>query len=244
MPITHETPYRRPRKRRHTFEQRVFLVDRMFSKLKAFDCRYTRLLGNMNADFGLTRARLRILDIVVQIPGLNISGIAYFLDLSRQSVHRTIRAMEAAGLLELERVGKKALVPRLATTGRIVAKLRLTQAHEWSQQLSWGIPTEAASTAGWIAQQLIDNLPQRLITDEVDPHNLPTGMPRGVEWAIKKRPHDPRWIPKHPIIKFGDPLWPNDKKPSRLIRSAGLSRAERFRRAGAHGYAARAADAR
>lgn len=232
MAILHNSRYHQARNRRYTFDQRVFIVDRMFSRLKAFDCRYTRLLGNMNADFGLTRARLRILDAVIRLPSnWNISDIARHLDLSRQTVHRTMRAMEKAGLIVLEPAGKKALVPRLASTGRIVSTLRLTQAHEWTQKLAWGIPTAIASTASWIAEQLNSNLPPRMVPDEIDPDNLPTGMPRGYWLEYNGRPRQSWLVPKHPIIENGDPLWPNDLKPARL-------------QAGGRGYGARATAAR
>lgn len=232
MPTTHHDLFQQATKPRYTFDQRVHLIDRMFSAMKAFDCRYTRLLGNMNADFGLTRARLRILDAVIRLPAnWNISDIARHLDLSRQTVHRTMRAMETAGLITLEPVGKKALVPRLASTGRIVATLRLTQAHEWSHKLAWAIPTAAASKAAWIAERLTSNLPPRMVTDEIDPENLPTGMPRGYSIEYNGRPRNSWLVPKHPIIANGDPLWPDDLRPARL-------------RAGGRGYGARATAAR
>ncbi len=198
----------RARKRRYTFNERVFLVDRLLDRMKAFDCRYSRLLGNFNADFGLTSARLRILDCIIRFPGWNMSRIAYQLDLSRQTVQRTIQAMSRAGLLDLDPRGRRALIPKLTATGRIVSKLRLTQAYEWSHQLTWGVPTEAASAAGWLFHTLLWNLPERMASDDVDADNLPTGMPDGVRRALETRRVPGAPIPRHPIIADGDRLKP------------------------------------
>jgi DNA-binding MarR family transcriptional regulator len=208
MPVEMPVSPRRARKRRYTFEQRAFLIDRLFDRMKAFDCRYSRLLGNFNSDFGLTRARLRILDCVIRFPGWNMSRIAYQLDLSRQTVQRTIQAMSRAGLLDLEPSGKRALIPKLTGTGRVVSKLRLTQAHEWSHQLTWGVPTAAASAAGWLFHELLWNLPEKMATATVDPDNLPTGMSAGVRWAVEKQRIPGSPLPRHPIIADGDRLKP------------------------------------
>lgn len=203
MEIPTETPYNRPRRRRFTFEERVLFVDRLVQKSKAFDCRLTRLLGNLNADFGLTRARLRILDCVIRFPGWNISRIAYELDLSRQTVHRTVHAMERVGLLDLEEgPDRRSIYPSLTGTGRVVAKLRLTQAHEWSHQLIEPIDTAAISAAEWLFGSLLRYLPERIDAEKIDPEALPLGLPKSFYEALRIQQRVPR-KPIHPIIADG-----------------------------------------
>ena len=201
-------------KKRFTFEQRVQLVDQLTHKLKAFDCRFTRLLGNLNADFGLTRARLRILDWVIRYPDCNISRIAYDLDLSRQTVHRTVRAMERAGLLDLEEGNdRRSIYPTLTSVGRVVAKLRVTQAHAWSHRLVAPVDTAAVSAADWLLEMMLYHLPERLDPYSIDPENLPGGMPPSFEEALRRQqqrhPFQVPERPVHPIMQNGgSKLWP------------------------------------
>lgn len=206
-PTTPATP-RRPKRRRFTFNERVNLVDLLVHDLKSFDCRFTRLLGNLNADVGLTRARLRILDCVIRNPGWNISRIAYDLDLTRQTVQRTIQAMQRAGLIDLETGrDRRALYPKLAATGRVLSKVRLTQAHEWSHRLTAAIDTVAISAARWLFSTLRYYLPEKLDVYSIDPERLPSGMPTSFEEArLRLNPRTPK--PLHPIIRNGgDRLW-------------------------------------
>lgn len=205
----HQTaPFRRPKRRRYTFDERVQLVDKLTDHMKSFDCRFTRLLGNLNADFGVTRARLRILDCVIRHPGWNISRIAYDLGLTRQTVSRTVRAMHVAGLLDLQTGSdRRSQYPRLTIIGRVVAKIRLTQAHEWSHRLLAAVDTTAVSAAGWFFEMLLFHLPERLDVYAIDPERLPSGMPPSFEEARRRRqPQMPR--PVHPILADGDGwLW-------------------------------------
>jgi len=201
-------PSRRPGRRRYTFDERVQLVDKLTDQMKSFDCRFTRLLGNLNADFGVTRARLRILDCVIRHRGWNISRIAYDLGLTRQTVSRTIRAMHVAGLLDLETGSdRRSLYPRLTITGRVVAKIRLTQAYDWSHRLLAAVDTAAVSAAGWFFETLLFHLPERLDVYAIDPERLPSGMPPSFEEA--RRRQLPPWPqPIHPILADGDGwLW-------------------------------------
>ncbi len=215
MPSPRTNTRRANKRRRFTFEQRVQLVDRLTHKLKAFDCRLTRLLGNLNADFGLTRARLRILDWVIRYPGCNISRIAYDLDLSRQTVHRTVRAMERAGLLDLdEGPDRRSLYPSLTDVGKVVAKLRVTQAHTWSHRLAAPVDTEAVSATEWLLEMMLRHLPERLDPYSIDPDNLPSGMPASFDEALRRqRQRHPFPVPAkpvHPIMENGGAkLWPN-----------------------------------
>jgi DNA-binding MarR family transcriptional regulator len=205
----HQTaPFRRPKRRRYTFDERVQLVDKLTDHMKSFDCRFTRLLGNLNADFGVTRARLRILDCVIRHPGWNISRIAYDLGLTRQTVSRTVRAMHVAGLLDLQTGSdRRSQYPRLTIIGRVVAKIRLTQAHEWSHRLLAAVDTTAVSAAGWFFETLLFHLPERLDVYAIDAERLPSGMPPSFEEARRRRqPQMPR--PVHPVLADGDGwLW-------------------------------------
>lgn len=225
MPPPRETATTTHTARRFTFEQRVQLVDQLVHKLKAFDCRFTRLLGNLNADFGLTRARLRILDWVARYPGCNISRIAYDLDLSRQTVQRTVRAMERAGLLDLdEGPDRRSIYPSLTSTGRVVTKLRVTQAHAWSHRLAAPVDTPAVSAAEWLLQTMLFHLPERLDPYSIDPNDLPGGMPWSFDEALRRqRQRQPRQVPEtpvHPIMENGgDRLWPD-----REVKRGPLSR--------------------
>jgi len=218
MPSPLTNAHRADKRRRYTFDQRVQLVDRLAHKLKAFDCRLTRLLGNLNADFGLTRARLRILDWVIRYPGCNMSRIAYDLDLSRQTVQRTMRAMERAGLLDLdEGPDQRSIYPSLTVVGSVVAKLRVTQAHEWSHRMAAPIDTAEVSEAEWLLDTMLRHLPERLDPYSIDPDNLPGGMPPSFDEALRRqRQRNPFPVPAkpvHPIMENGGAkLWPNRKE--------------------------------
>lgn len=214
-PDTPTTGGSAPKKRRFSAYERVVLVDLMVHQLKALDCRLTRLLGNMNADFGLTRARLRILDWVARHPGRNISWIAYDLGLTRQTVHRTVRAMEKARLLDLDEGSDgRAIYPRLTDAGLVVTKIRVTQAHAWTHELIDPVHTDTICSMRWFLDTMLRYLPQHLDPNAVDPENLPRGMHRHDHFLMmryRERHHDLfDEAPVHPIMENGgDKLWPD-----------------------------------
>ena len=133
-----------------------------FREFAAWHARYVRLRTRAQAEVGLTHARMRILECIHETPGWSISDIAYKLDLSRQSVHRVVHAMERAGLIVLRAKNGRTKALDLTLLGRLLAEFAMEHDETWWSRLLRTSPTDefAVATVRWRAWR--DHLPRTL----------------------------------------------------------------------------------
>lgn len=131
----------------------------LFRCFDSCHARYARLHSRANAEHALTHARARILDVLLEAEGYNISELAWRLDLTRQSVHRVVHAMEDAGLLRLERPGKRYLLPKLTMLGRAIAKQAVSDDEDWWARLMRNIPTRDLDIVAAHLRRYLSELP-------------------------------------------------------------------------------------
>lgn len=159
-----------------------------FREFTAWHARYVRLRTRAHAEVGLTHARLRILERILEVPGWCISDIAQHLDLTRQSVHRVVHAMERAGLIALRRLDGRSLTPELTVLGRLVAEFGMEHDLAWWNRLLRSSPTAdfAVTTLRWSEWRRI----------------LPRSLRDPLDDDLYAPPYDdihpPRWIRTRP----------------------------------------------
>jgi DNA-binding MarR family transcriptional regulator len=108
---------------------------RLHRALFKLHSRVVRTRTRRTSELGLTSARLRILEQLLECPGISITGIAFRLDLCRQAVHRVVHDLARAGYLTLERGradDRRAVIPNITARGWACTYVAL----EWQRDFS------------------------------------------------------------------------------------------------------------
>lgn len=178
-------PPRLARLQRYLDKARPHIRDGLFRCLDAGRARYTRLHGRSHAGYGLTHARVRILDALLAARDMNISELAWRLDLTRQSVHRVVHAMQSAGLLWLRPRGKRELLPTLTLLGRVLAQQALSDDRDWWARLSRNVPTRDLDLMAAHLRRYLKELP-RFLTDPLQLEQRPFDGRLPERWILDR----------------------------------------------------------